>query len=340
MLDLPTIFARAAVRSLAEAGVTGKEVLCASISDMVPVEWRAMPITPLEAISGVLPTVFSPYLLHDFSVEDAWDTYVEQLNLDPKDLQLDDTGGRAGLAERFGLGEFSPLVFSVPDADDRLAGVTFAMEMATLLKLAKVGNLLTNASNYYVNLSDGRCVGVRAGKPTIASDRWDSLGDYVGAQVHAPRGRLLKPRGYSVVERIAQWGQNNYQMVPDMETFLAALTPMRFAGTFSHRAGLEDYMWGVQSLAAKNPRLKQLAAEQAKRDHRERMESAKAIFENWSLGDPQKMWQMKDLLVPSVLSASTFNKRFINPANAKTVMTGAQVRRIDASLAYYLETLA
>ena len=330
LYDRSLYLARLVLAELASVGVTGSDIVFQQMSEPVPFQLQATPIHPIGVVGGVAPTLMSESGLFRLpSTTSLWELYTKALLEPEPEKHLDRYKGRAGLAEPFGLKQWSPLIFSVPEAGDPTAGAVFALEMATVLRSLGMGRMATAADTYLVRMPDGHEYGIAAGLPTFNGDYWSAnLGKHVSTYLSAPRGQTYEAQGFNVIDRLTHWLYLNSAKVPDTESCLAALTPLRLTGTAQQLYDFEQDMYRMKPGSPETL----TAVPLLPRQRIELLDEALKVLERWLLDDRQKMIEIFELIVPHCCTEQHFMRRIASIETMPTMMNKKQLARAEAAI--------
>lgn len=322
--------------ALADAGINGVELLTAGINDFRPLTWMAPPIYPLTEIGEALPTVFAGTKAFRVIPELALAEYhraMIYLKESAYEVLSEDLSCLPRLGSAFGLEpEDTRAVFSGPMVDNFKAapeaGFTLSLEMAAALYASGVEPLIKDANNFYVVMRDGSKIGVVKGKPSGYEDRWptDFTGD-VEVYLSMQRGAGWTEESLDVIDRIYFWAESNYDKLEVLGGLHEVLPYLK--------SGLSNYdKWKLeQDILAVKPRkpgpIEVKITPQAVFD---RVRQAQEVMADIRIPDQDKIATLVELLVPTVVSESTFNSKFWNLSKPVFTMDRKSVLKIERAL--------
>lgn len=321
--------AKLVLAELKAEGVTGSDVVFAPLSDPVPFQLQASPIHPVGLVGGQSPSLMTEAGLFRLpSTDHLWSLYTEGLLLADPENHLDRYNGRQGLAKPFGLAHWSPLVFSVPEAGDLLAGATFALEMATVLRSLGLGRMLSGPGTHAIRMPDEHVYGIVDGLPSFNSQHWKTnIGKHLQAHLSAPRGRQYDARGFNIIDRLTYWLYGHSDIITDTESCLAALTPLRLTGT---PLQMHDYEQDLMAIKPGIPGYVEPVVPSAAKI--ELLDQAIRTFDGWLTDDRQKMMEIYTLLVPAVCGHAHFVRRIADVEAMPSMMTPKALARAKTAV--------
>lgn len=329
------ILVRAALRELYALGVTGHDVLFSAVTNTEPLAWQLPPILPMGTVGGIVPTVYRNPRLYQLDAAKLWKLYSEHMAEPLDEWNYSPTKGFVLVHQMFNgvLGAEAKLMFSEPQQDDPLAGAVFSLELATVLRRAAMGSFRGSDTDYYVTLGP-YSFGIKDGLPIAGSDVWTAnLGKYVRAQLAMPRGKVYTFKQFNVLDRIAFWAMENSHVIPDLETFIGALAPLRIYGKPEEVLRVEQDLYAVPEV--KPGFTSEQKRNQLARQQREAWQEAKSIYSNWSMNDKQRLEHIYDLMVPLLCTSTEFRKKLGNVTRQKIIMNAAELERFQNGMNYF-----
>lgn len=207
-----------------------------------------------------------------------------------------------------------------PDGVSDLAGVVLSLECAHAAQRgARVADFISDDSNYFVVLEDGREIGVKDGLPALWGDVWDiPVTGVVQDMLRAPRGNIWEGSDYNVLSRVRE--------------------------VISLRAAdIVDYMavdWLLQALRVVGGETELLRSVKRMKYIRTTQEGKlSALTEAWEvatrigLPDRNRVATLRTILVPSVMGAKDFGRKIFSlSASVPPVLSTKALGKLQQSV--------
>lgn len=315
--------AAAVGKAFNHAGISSKELLTGQIVH-TDLPWQCPPLECQATLGGYPFEWFIDYPIK-VDVDQLiifWQHGLEVLWQNP--TRAIGPGGWRGLAQALpGVKDSErALRLSIPEgfpaSVDAHAGVIFSMEIAKILaNSVPIKRFERSGCDYWVELHDGRVVGVVDGVPATPCSWEESAWGDVDFLASSGRGRKVTTCRYDLLSKVRSVLHER-------------------AAEFAEFDGLD---WALQALAVEyQDRLcaeLQLVVERMPTDmfiarkKVKALEEALKLMEAWSMNDRIKIMSLFEMLVPEVMTATTFQKSIFNTyISIPAIMAAATEKKI------------